>query len=88
MIDMASVKATYIAPDGDDATTTVFGIRFFDGVPVEIEVSDVTAHAVAKLSNNRHFIVDGDASEAVPARAKPGRKPKAAVVADEDEVGE
>ena len=83
---MASVKATYIAPDGDDATVTVFGIRFFDGIPVEIEASDATAHAIAKLSANRHFIVDG--AEAAPARAKPGRKPKAAVVEDEDEVGE
>jgi hypothetical protein len=74
VIAMASIIATYRAPDGDAPFVEMCGIRFLDGDPVEIDASTDTAHVIQKLRGNQHFDVLDD-GEGAPAK-KRGRPVK------------
>lgn len=66
---MAKFSVTYHAPDGDDEVTKVFGFRFVDGDPVEID-DEEHPFAMSKLVNNQHFEV----GEPKAKRGRPAKK--------------
>ena len=52
---MATVSVIYRAPKGDNKVCEWGEFTFFDGVPVEIEENENTAHMIKKMSANRQF---------------------------------
>lgn len=72
-----SVIVTYIAPADDAPFVEIFGMRFMDGNPVEIETCAENAHVIEKLRSNQHFDVMEDDEDISPPPKKRGPKPKA-----------
>jgi hypothetical protein len=64
-------KVTYRAPAGDAEVVTFMGVRFFDGIPL-----DVAAAVVAKAAANPHFVVEAADAEPVTEKRGPGRPRK------------
>jgi hypothetical protein len=52
---MATVSVIYRAPKGDAKVCEWGEFTFFDGVAVEIEENENTAHMIKKMGGNRNF---------------------------------
>lgn len=66
------VDVTYKAPEGDEFVVVMRNVRFFDGKITTLD-EDEHADLIAKLRNNQHFTVEGEAKKE-PEPVKTGLK--------------
>ena len=63
---MAKVSVTYKMPEDDSPAVSMGGVRFFDGIPVDLD-EDVHGELLGRLRTNQHFDVgEGSQAEAPP----------------------
>jgi hypothetical protein len=87
---MATVSVIYRAPKGDAKVCEWGDFTFFDGVAVEIEENENTAHMIKKMSGNKNFELSemgtvNKAMDEAAAKPKPAPEPDPPPVPEEPE---
>jgi hypothetical protein len=67
---MSKVSVTYKAPQGGNKECELFGFKFADGKPVEIEANEANAFALEKLADNPLFSCSNSDAAADVGKAK------------------
>jgi hypothetical protein len=89
---MATVSVIYRAPKGDAKVCEWGEFTFFDGVAVEVEENEHTAHMIKKMSKNKNFelsemgTVNKAMDQAEKKKPAPEPEPDPAPIPEEDSV--